>query len=207
MSESPIYIRRRVYIACVNCRKRKIKCLTEESEKKALRQYMPVSEGQAHSVGPKGRAIDKADDSPPPAAPRNAPVHTDPALNLSLPYGYHSQSNGLQPQYMPVSPMPVHATPSTDSHPWSTGSHSQPANLHQNQRAYQLPPGYDSVRASANAHPALPPGAIRPQKNAAFVHPNNSRYYQNDWAAPFQSSPQPQRCPYPQGPCYCGGHR
>ncbi|KAJ7627942.1 hypothetical protein DFH06DRAFT_1338773 [Mycena polygramma] len=95
MSDAAPYKRTRVFLACLNCRKRKIKCLTEDSEQKPcercvrkglLCEYRPVADEGDPSAGiPSGAARPSA--GQPISPPGVAPGHYFGAGNPRPPQG------------------------------------------------------------------------------------------------------------------------
>ncbi|KAJ7442021.1 hypothetical protein FB451DRAFT_1440748 [Mycena latifolia] len=194
MSEPPVYIRRRVYIACLNCRKRKIKCMTEEIDQKpCVRcrrhglacEYLPVADEPIQSGTPKARKLDDGRR----VAEQQAVVRPLIAFNPYPNYKSDSEQNDIHPNCRSTtSQMPGPTAAS------SSGSHSESIPHHRSQGtppssssglSPALPYGYSCGPRLANTHRTM---HLMPslQHNVAHKYPgpnNNFGYHLNDWEA------------------------
>ncbi|KAJ7914046.1 hypothetical protein B0H13DRAFT_1873264 [Mycena leptocephala] len=129
MSENAPYKRTRVFLACLNCRKRKIKCLTEDSDnrpcercvrKGLLCQYLPVADEQDQSPGMNSPALDRAGT----AQSAHQPVsHAGPGFNPYAPAGNHLSPHSRNPPYAPsTSQAAPHAAPNHGGQQFYAGS-------------------------------------------------------------------------------------
>ncbi|KAJ6488347.1 hypothetical protein DFH09DRAFT_1324411 [Mycena vulgaris] len=202
--------RRRIYIACVHCRKRKIKCITapeapehpcERCARRGLKcEYVAISEQDPPSPSPTsgGYTI------PPTGHSDRGPANAYPQSQHYR--GYNAPPAGPSNNY--------NSSHYKSSNPLSTGVQpSVPTNYQQNP-AYRpqhpgsiQPPAYNYAALSQasqypNTRPPPPPSTPAFQGyhvdyNQMFPDPglNNTTYNPN------------RRCICPPGPCYCGGRR
>ncbi|KAJ7679724.1 hypothetical protein B0H17DRAFT_1139006 [Mycena rosella] len=165
-----LQVRRRVYIACLNCRKRKIKCMTEESDRKPcdrcirhglVCEYVPVADESIHSALPG-------------AAPQSD-VQPFTAFNPYPVHESHAHTGGTWPQYTPVAPaFSGGSSRSGESHPGSTTHHRKQRTRPSAQQPdvqpltafdpYAAKPSGSStverIHPSINPYPATPHGYI-----------------------------------------------
>ncbi|KAJ7104886.1 hypothetical protein C8R44DRAFT_746146 [Mycena epipterygia] len=188
MSESESFNRRRrVYIACLNCRKRKIKCLNEESlqrpcerciRKGLICEYIPVANEQAQSAGSNPPPPTQFGFGHRPPAPYSPPpaVHPAPAFNPTPAYGgYNGPSNVVQPQQHIPSMAPV------------LGHHRNPR-VHPISAPYQVPPyAYRPGPAPASSYGTgqhvVYPATAPPQQSGSSAYPNNYGNYPYEWTS------------------------
>ncbi|KAJ7454234.1 hypothetical protein FB451DRAFT_1184989 [Mycena latifolia] len=202
MSEPPIFIRRRVYIACLNCRKRKIKCMTEETDQKPCArcsrhglkcEYLPVADEQTQSGTPKGRKLDdgRLETS------QQAAVRPFIAFNPYPNYKHDSEQNDVQQNYRPTTPqMPGPTAASSSRSDSGSITHHRGQGIppsHSSPLYPALPYGYSHAPAAANTHHTMHSMPGPPQQNVApkYPGPNNFGYHLNDWEASLQSSARP----------------
>ncbi|KAJ6562243.1 hypothetical protein B0H19DRAFT_1259817 [Mycena capillaripes] len=169
MSEPAPYKRTRVFLACLNCRRRKIKCLTEDSEqnpcercvrKGLVCEYRPVADDQEHNAGTTHSYERQA---APSAAPASSPY----------PLGNQRPPQSGNAQYPPS--MVYGSTPG--SAPYSYGGQQ----LHPgSSQSYGQPQGYNAPTSG----PASPYGssAPTPQQRSPPGYPAN---YSANWPAAF----------------------
>ncbi|KAJ7439772.1 hypothetical protein FB451DRAFT_1191963 [Mycena latifolia] len=173
MSEPPVFIRRRVYIACLNCRKRKIK---------------------TQSGTPRARKLDEGRHE----ASQQAAVRPLIAFNPYPNYKHDSEQNAVHPNNRSTTPQMPGPTAAS-----SSGSHSGSITHHRSEGIPPssssglypaLPYGYSRAPAAANTHRTMHPMPRPPQQNVAPKYPgpnNNFGYHLNDWEASLQSSVRP----------------
>ncbi|KAJ7106674.1 hypothetical protein C8R44DRAFT_745141 [Mycena epipterygia] len=183
MSESDSFNRRRrVYIACLNCRRRKIKCLTEESEQRPCErcirkglvcEYLPVADEQAQSAGSNPPPPTQSGFGHPPPAPYNQPPVPRPAATFNATPAYNGPSNVMQPQHMPsMAPNPSGFT--------SSNHHRNPR-VHPTSAPYPVPsypyrPGLTPANSYSAGQPAVYPAVPPPQQSGPSAYPNNYGY-------------------------------
>ncbi|KAJ7731698.1 hypothetical protein DFH07DRAFT_991761 [Mycena maculata] len=107
MSSSPFQTRRRVYIACLNCRKRKIKCMSDDSEMnpctRCIRKGLVcryVSVGEVTEQRTRAERFGST-----PGVPTLAP---QPGLHPTSPYGRQAPvypTNPQPQQHIPIAPL------------------------------------------------------------------------------------------------------
>ncbi|KAJ7655495.1 hypothetical protein B0H17DRAFT_1098864 [Mycena rosella] len=206
-------IRSRVYIACVHCRKRKIKCITaaeapdrpcERCVRKNIHcEYMSVNQHNAlYPAHPSGR------EGAPPPPPRPAvPDSYMPNSSAQSPPTYRGHN-------VPGEPFPqVSITHSNLSHYNPANgvlSRSQPFSPTDHLHDPLSRPRYPATVQ----HPGYAPAASRyprpPQQ-----YPSQGQGYHVDYSDLFpdpglnnyNTSSNSRPCICPPGPCYCGGVR
>ncbi|KAJ7633725.1 hypothetical protein B0H17DRAFT_1149893 [Mycena rosella] len=165
--KEPLYIRRRVYIACLNCRKRKVKCLTDESDKKpcgrCIRhglacQYLPVDYG-----APKPRAVDKSGNESQPEASRR--------MRVCSPHSTHTHTKAIRMECIFLRP-PTSRGPLLQMEIEKQGPHLDPDATSEVIRRPVLPssPTYTSTMQNPNSCP------------------NEHFEYYNDWPESLQAT-------------------
>ncbi|KAJ7238136.1 hypothetical protein B0H12DRAFT_1137904 [Mycena haematopus] len=203
MSEPSPYKRTRVFLACLNCRKRKIKCLTNDGQetpcdrcvKKGLKcEYSPVADEQERATHGAGYSSSPRPVSPPAQASSSSYTAEQyrPPYAGKLPYLPSTN------QWGPV--FNAHHRPQSEPNiaPYNAGQQS-PAQYGPYSRA---PRGHntssDNGRDSTFPYNAV---VAPPHQISTSAYPTNYTY-PSDWPA-FSSSSQPHQCIYP-GPCFCG---
>ncbi|KAJ6514299.1 hypothetical protein C8R47DRAFT_1090882 [Mycena vitilis] len=220
--------RRRAYVACTNCRKRKVKCITlsevdyrpcTRCAQKGLKcEYFTVPEDDPYradtpppQIQPPPRERDREGGwAPQPITPPSA------GINDYLP----SSSRGGRPN--PVPPAggapryPYRPRPATPAQPGSssTPSWAQRSGPPQSQTAYpqgqfsqmQQHPGAAAPQYYHGSTPYVQPNAGYNSNSGAFYDPNYVQGYVQQQQQPGMVSPWPQtiQCVCPPGPCYCG---
>ncbi|KAJ7099851.1 hypothetical protein C8R43DRAFT_1244276 [Mycena crocata] len=202
MSDSTAPQRRRVFIACLNCRKRKIKCMTDDTEqqpcdrcirKGLLCEYLAVGDEDSTSARdpPPGRS--SAGQSP---SSSSYPAGSYPvsSTNSNGAYGTHPPPHAIHPQYAPSQPQEPHSNHSAHQYQ----GHRTPAPYPVPSSQYNNGPSNTYGREQPPMHSPFPP----PNQAGPSTYPPNYGYY------PYASSQlQPQRCTCLPGPCYCGTRR
>ncbi|KAJ7779381.1 hypothetical protein DFH07DRAFT_765668 [Mycena maculata] len=210
MSHSQFEIPPRVVVACSNCRKRKVKCITESNETICLRcqhhrlscQYVPTdtkrrSRGAGEPTPSKKQTLGTAEALS--TLSESNPAH----LGTSTPYRSNTKpaTAGRQDMSSVLSPFDQEATglqyrpphlrsPVTPSFPGPRG----PAHP------------YNSNTRIATAHPPImmQPGqyqALPSSQNIPMGNPTQyNEYSVYDWSA----TKQWPRCNCPPGMCFCG---
>ncbi|KAJ6562649.1 hypothetical protein B0H19DRAFT_1288664 [Mycena capillaripes] len=184
--------RTRVFLACLHCRRRKIKCLTDDAEQKPcercvqkalLCEYHPVADKQKHSTERSG--VRYSSGPQPQASP--------PASQACSPYlvGGNHRAGHLNAQYLPsisyILPSPLDVagqSPNVASPQVYTGFNSHPI-VTQGYNAHRPPPPNEY----GTAVPTL-------QQRRFFGHPRSYGYPSN-WPQFPESSTQPYAFPFP----------
>ncbi|KAJ7468941.1 hypothetical protein B0H11DRAFT_1395204 [Mycena galericulata] len=214
-SSSTFTKRSRVYIACSNCRRRKIKCITDDSEqtscarcmrKGLLCEYLAVNDEQNAAAKRPGDAprppTTGRQTGPYPSSSKQLPAYE----NHSSPYGQITQNSQYIPSPPPATPLEFrvgynvsHSNPAATnrrgqrSHPPSVSPYHLPSQSPDQASHYSVPNSYGIVQP---VQPSMPHPLQYPVLYGypQFHTPTGPTYYA-----------QPRQCVCPPGPCYCGG--
>ncbi|KAJ7129880.1 hypothetical protein C8R43DRAFT_1240039 [Mycena crocata] len=211
--------RKRIYVACVHCRKRKIKCITKSEDTPCERcaergytcEYIPIpvlnakalfEEGEESSSNTSYAPYSPYSSSPPP--PNPVSWNTPPPSQRDLNRGDSMRSGRSQQGMPPVNPMSYgqgHGTPAYyPKQPVSQPYGSSPA-----------PQGYNWSGHNQSAPQYTPSGMPSQSQQAAMagLPAGYNQYYSNPGYNNAQYPPQmyPRRCNCPPGACHCGASR
>ncbi|KAJ7164498.1 hypothetical protein C8R46DRAFT_313399 [Mycena filopes] len=208
MSQPAFQKRTRVYIACTACRKRKVKCLSDEYEqtpcercvRKGLKcEYVPVGGEQDDYTAPES-----------PVYPPGRSNQGGYGANQGQYYGSIPVNQG-----QPYPRGPPQYPPST-SPPYGTAYNTNPALGGSIPPAHrpQPPMGGGAGTYYAPHQTGYNPGSAPGQYGvpASQQQPGSSGYqanygYPSNWPTLPQTPARPPQCRCPPGPCYCGGRR
>ncbi|KAJ7456128.1 hypothetical protein FB451DRAFT_1277046 [Mycena latifolia] len=209
---------RRIYIACVNCRARKVKCISPEDGQPCARctkkriecEYLAVPEEQARSssTAPGGQRSGKHPPRPSASTPQMPPAWAQAppgygGSNRGNPQhsgqGYYPQ-NASQYHAVPGGPPPMTQPdryPAQPQYPAAGGHHAYNHGGVQNQQP-----------RPQNVH--SPSGLPHPQAGAPGYPSDYQQYLANFGLndGSYPASMYPRRCTCPPGVrCFCGGAR
>ncbi|KAJ7110824.1 hypothetical protein C8R43DRAFT_1159992 [Mycena crocata] len=221
-SKSPMK-RRRAFVACVECRKRKIKCVTlsDDDDRPCTRcalkniqcEFQPISEHDSSSSRPVPSVHGAQHWDTQPPTPHSAGLYPPS-------YGGYDTNAGINQQY-----------PHGARSPYPYQSNAWPANAtprHPQQRPppsslpYGASPGLggsmpmhpQNFGASSNANPNYYGAAQYPHAPSSgpisnFYDHNNgqaSGFDSGNTAYQWPQMPAPRQCTCPPGPCFCGAN-
>ncbi|KAJ7099871.1 hypothetical protein C8R43DRAFT_1141400 [Mycena crocata] len=189
MSDSTVPPRRRVYIACLNCRKRKIKCMTDDTEqqpcercirKGLMCEYLAVGNEDSTSAPPPGRS--SAGHSPSSSSYPSGSYPVSTAVSNGA-YGTHRPPHAIHPQSAPSQPQPQ--GPHFDNSAHQYQGHRAPA-------PYPVPSQYNHGPSSTYGRVQPPMQSPFPPPNQAgpSAYPTNYGYYSYT-SSHFQAQLQP----------------
>ncbi|KAJ6555981.1 hypothetical protein B0H19DRAFT_1071119 [Mycena capillaripes] len=185
MSQPPVQPKR-AHIACLNCRRRKMKCISDQYEEKPCErciqkglqcEYVPVAEEQTQSVSVRSPTPDSSSGGPSPhTSGQSAPRHSVRGFGSPSSSGvYLTQPYMASPQYNPSISQALEPNPSNpNARPG--GTHSNPASYHfqtgqPSSGQYQVPAHGHNNYGLVPTNPTQPrvQPAIPPQQSSSFL--------------------------------------
>ncbi|KAJ7084582.1 hypothetical protein B0H15DRAFT_386469 [Mycena belliarum] len=178
--ETSFTVRRRTYVACTHCRRRKIKCITDD-----LRLRKPCERCGRKGLQCRYLAVAEEQIPPCPRAPGRNPIYGE-ASTLGGPLSSRSNTHNDPSRHNLVHPWPI-SQPSTD----------RGCNLSSCLQYPSPAPRYSSTEAALNYHPG----------SAAGYHVDYNQIFPDSGLNNVAPNTYDRRCICPPGPCYCGGTR
>ncbi|KAJ7660469.1 hypothetical protein B0H17DRAFT_1095249 [Mycena rosella] len=212
---------RRVYVACVACRKRKIKCVASDADSspcaRCAREGVPCEYIAVDSSGPSSEAQGRS-------RPSNSGGNFQPG-DISPFSGYPSYDSTRSPGHRPSGttayPYPAYRPDALRTPETPDGFHSPPmqpqapvaygygqagvAPMHMHGHAPPVPQYFNGPNQQPMPHPS---GSYSGYGASSFYNLNPGQVYApqvvaHDNSYQFQAPP-PSECICPPGPCYCG---
>lgn len=204
-SSKPVAKRRRAYVACVTCRKRKIKCVTASDA-----DDDPCTRCKKKGIPCEFIAVPDEDESSPGPGPTTSSGYTDTSqgarLNPASPYPQQDISSYPYNPNLADYQLPPHPPTYAAGHARGSASHTQ---LYYGQHGA---PFYNS--ASSQPPATYAPGAgtgggfsSGPYYASNADYPYATQFSTGDPAyLQWSQGMPPTQCICPPGPCYCGAN-
>ncbi|KAJ6550064.1 hypothetical protein B0H19DRAFT_1264927 [Mycena capillaripes] len=190
----PFELQKRVFVACTNCRERKVKCMARPKQQPCMRcvqhglvcEYVSTKKQRAHGSKRKTRRL-----SNPGTPTSSTSLFPQPPSNQAPEFSGYEQTSSYE-GYMPMAGNPYGEDHNLDNSS-RYDSPSQPNNTYPSTLEYEVP--------AQTPNPTMPhPSSMQPHGDPPPQQPANPNYPLNyEYNASSQSY---CTCP-PNGPCYC----
>ncbi|KAJ7887046.1 hypothetical protein B0H14DRAFT_3726433 [Mycena olivaceomarginata] len=195
----------RVAVACMNCRERKVKCMTTSQERPCMRcernelqcQYVSTDKQKARGSGSKPPGHSSSGHPPRKPFPQAPPINhrSNSGGDGQIPfYGGYDNNNSTGPQYAPSVPPVLGGYPYSNSSSSSGPSyrpHSQRVNMYPSVPSYdvagQYGPGMPHPSPPGTMQSTIYPGQGLPQQTVNPRYPTNYGNHSYDWNTSHQS--------------------